>query len=64
LSRFKQPPIWKTGAFLPHPVESHCLVQLNKTALILIGGKTQAGFVRETFIYNILGKLLDKIDFK
>jgi hypothetical protein len=40
---------------LPRAIHSHCLVAVNATALLLIGGRTHAGPIRETVFYDLVG---------
>ena len=44
---------WKSGVPLPKPVHSHCMVLLNLSAAIVIGGFSASGdYLSDTYILD------------
>ena len=45
---------WQKFVMLPRAVQSHCMLTLNSTTLIMIGGRTHTGPIRETVLYDLV----------
>ncbi len=48
------------GPDLPYPMEKHCLVQLNVSTAMLIGGYDEDGGYLDAFYYDIISEIFTK----